>query len=360
MGPNSGCVDNSTLAYLGTTCSTGAADAVTSMAPHPVREVPNLHNITYDENGTIAEIRSKVYRFFVNATSTEVGKLYKLCLVTDPNAGLNEPGWSNIYVRINPVTGIDHRHRVVRGGFKNQEIYFQCPYCQPGVTTAYLARQWPDYKACRTLESGDFTLEYVLSGAEGNLPVSVTRPTKNITGIAYDNTFLLSTDASLLSFGTYYHICIDIDGDAGSTNTYGDSRQLVYVTTPELVQTTVSKAEVTVVEIQCAHCRPVGTRCTQIEGDSNDNTTNSSSLNSDSGVDSGNGTCPVSEIDYDGVYATRGYIGPIDCSARTVNVTAIPGIQTSDSLLVNQSVSPNPYGSNRFNFVFDTRGLTVG
>ncbi|CAD7974334.1 unnamed protein product [Amoebophrya sp. A25] len=426
----SGCTANDTIAYLGTTCQTGAAGAVTSMDTKLVAEVsdPAVDIKTYAD-GTLFSV-------VLDATSVPTGGIWKLCLVVA--SANDQPGWSQLTVHTTPATGILTRHRYLKKEL-SQIITFECPTCVPGKSTAYLARQYPYFVDCLSAESG-VLLSTKIASATNSMPTILTNATtakylprspaftdsstvaaqqlvNSGSGLGLNagndsSAFVeFEVDATRLSQGVYYHICIDKDGDTG-TMTYGDSLQTVYVTPVIRAMTTISNVatrdETFPFEIYCPTCKPTETREINVTRSftqdepilvfyqeteqrqetylDNLNQTQTRTVDVNVTKNFSNGSELVTtfyeeflsgEMDFleGSVYATTAYLGSQDCKRRHTEaaeiqllssiqsgVTAVPGEQTFANWMKNKTgeeyLDPRLLG--RYNFTFDTTHLLTG
>jgi len=398
-----GC-DANTTAYLGTTCQSGATGAITAMNT----------KLELEETGIGDYAQGSVYSVTLDTSAVETGKDWKLCLITSGSG--DQPGWSQLMVHTTPATGIETRHRYFKQA-AGQVITFECPSCVAGVSTVYLAAQFPTFVPCFETESG-LTLSTKIPSASNSLAAllqnATTLPEAKYLPNNGEDFRQFEIDGTRLQSGWYYHICVDRDGE-GAVDLYGDSLQTLFLTPIELATTTLTQSSEFRFEVKCPLCKVVVDRevnvtrtvitvvpilvfyenlenVTEITWIDNEtftsevvekfvtrNYTNGSQLEYSyygEFIDGVTDYLEAGGLQAEGDYATTAYIGTQDCKERYVTypypellnmidtgVNASAGNRTAAAYQVNKSAEEllDPRKAvGWFNFTFDTSHLLVG
>ncbi|CAD7953858.1 unnamed protein product [Amoebophrya sp. A120] len=275
-----GCTENTT-AYLGTNCQAGDPGKITTIGNTKLELVNEVaasiisKNII-DGSKSVSYGSNTLFKLTLDTSAVLTGGYWKLCLITGQEA--LESGFSQLYVHTTPAINMENRLRYFEQKL-DQVITFECPTCIPGVTTAYLASQFPVFTACFQTESG-LPLSTLLPSETNSLGAVVYNSTKEkylstSTGVAnVQNHVEFQIDARRLTAGFYYHICVDKDGDSVTATTsdsvllsttsnslvYGDTLLTVYLTPVLLATTTIFQQLASKFEVNCPACRPLEDR----------------------------------------------------------------------------------------------------
>jgi len=271
------------------------------------------------------------YFFGLDAHALQIGMNYKLCVDLDGNGGALEPGDSGaVYVS----TARSLRPTTVRAA-AGQHLSFDCSACRID-STLYLS-EWCD----GTQKYPGPDIGVITKTAQRTTAVRIAPDASNaaLPGVGNAARWRASLDATQLSEGASYQLCMDLDGRLPNMPA-GDTGLAVYVTPVQSVATrTLLHASGQQINLVCASCLPGVATVTLADSCGTTGTTASPSAKLIADVPDRTGTARRSTLDATSLVPGRSYELCVDLDGEAGEL--VPGSAAQVSITPLYAAEPS-------------------